>query len=247
MQVSDSELSAIRNRYERGLYRQAYDLALQYGPLRQWVGPRARVLAARVARHVGAPRLARWHIVKAWREDPADADVRYYFALESLELPEAAWWDQLHRIDAALVAHQRQAAEQFDRALQADAPGHRLSLEARLRLAQYDASPADRATALDGEAATAQDFMARVDRARLNGDDLFLAAIVDAVLGMRTAESAARRGTFEAVRDHLREAVQKHRSDLEGDRARCRAVRLIGSLRGGVVGAAWRIVARFRL
>jgi len=64
-------------------------------------------------------------------------------------LPEAAWWDQLHRIDGALVAHQRQAAEPIYRALEADAPGHRLTLEARLRLAHYDASPLDRANALE--------------------------------------------------------------------------------------------------
>ncbi len=74
---------------------------------------------------------------------------------------------------------------------------------------------------------------------------------VAAVLAMRTAKPAARRGTFQAVRDRLRETVQRHSGDLAGDRARRRAyrraVRFIGSLRGGLVGALWRLAVRFRL
>lgn len=78
-------LTSVRDLYERGLYLKAHDAALQHGPLRNWTGGAARTLAARLARHLGAPRLARWHLALAWREEPDDPEVRYYYGWNLLE------------------------------------------------------------------------------------------------------------------------------------------------------------------
>jgi predicted Zn-dependent protease len=61
--------------------------------------------------------------------------------LEGLELPDASLWDCLHRLDHALQTHQREVAEAAALELEQAAPGHRLALEARRRLAIYDGNP----------------------------------------------------------------------------------------------------------
>jgi tetratricopeptide (TPR) repeat protein len=60
-------------------------------------------------------------------------------ALLEMELPEAALYDLLHRVQRALVRHDRTAAETAEATLQAAAPGHRLTLQARRAFADYDA------------------------------------------------------------------------------------------------------------
>lgn len=62
--------------------------------------------------------------------------------LAGLDLPDAPLWDVLHRLDQALQTHQREAAESAAVELEQAAPGHRLALEARRRLAIYDGNPA---------------------------------------------------------------------------------------------------------
>ena len=86
-------LNSVTELYERGLYLQAHQAALKYAPLRQWTGGPARALAGRLARHLGAGRMARWHHLLAWREAPDDFEARYYFVWAMMERrgPYSAW------------------------------------------------------------------------------------------------------------------------------------------------------------
>src|SRR5438034_10260265 len=58
--VSAQDLIKLRDLYERGLVRQALDLALTLGPLPAWAGARAQIMAGRVAGDLGPPRVGRW-------------------------------------------------------------------------------------------------------------------------------------------------------------------------------------------
>ena len=71
--------------YDQGKYLQSHQKGLQYGPLKEWGGPRGRMIAARLAANLGAPRASRWHRLRAWRETPDDAEVIYYYAFTRLE------------------------------------------------------------------------------------------------------------------------------------------------------------------
>src|SRR5438128_11212406 len=71
--VSAQEVIRLRDLYERGLVRQALDLALTLGPLPAWTGARAQIMAGRVAGHLGAARLGRWLHFRACPSPPHDA------------------------------------------------------------------------------------------------------------------------------------------------------------------------------
>jgi tetratricopeptide (TPR) repeat protein len=58
--------------------------------------------------------------------------------LEGIELPDAPLCDELHRLNAALERHDRDAAQRVCDALVAAAPAHRLAVSARRALAGYD-------------------------------------------------------------------------------------------------------------
>src|SRR5438552_1551731 len=91
--VSAQDLFRLRDLYERGLVRQALDLALTLGPLPAWTGARAQIMVGRVAGNLGAPRLGRWLHFRAYRSAPQDAQAQAYFAATVLEQrgPLAAW------------------------------------------------------------------------------------------------------------------------------------------------------------
>src|SRR5262249_9120827 len=78
-------LQEILDLYTRGLCLQAYQRSQTLGPLAEWTGTAARILAGRLAMNLGAPRLARWHHWRAWREDPPDPEPCYYHAPAPLE------------------------------------------------------------------------------------------------------------------------------------------------------------------
>jgi tetratricopeptide (TPR) repeat protein len=139
--VTPERLDAVRSLYERGLYLQAYRAAESLGPLRAWQGPEARVLAARLANQLGAPRLALWHNLKAWREDPHHPEVRYYrgwtilqysgpydtwlFLQQQGDLPEApaairVAWYALHAHTAGLLRDFERAEQWMRRARDVD-------------------------------------------------------------------------------------------------------------------------------
>jgi tetratricopeptide (TPR) repeat protein len=83
--VPSEVLERVRELYGRGLCLQAYTLAQHVGPLAAWTGTAARILAGRLAIHLGAPRLTFWHHFRAWRADPTDPEACYYHARALLE------------------------------------------------------------------------------------------------------------------------------------------------------------------
>jgi tetratricopeptide (TPR) repeat protein len=88
-----SELEEITEFYEHGSYLQAYQAGKHFGALQEWPGAAGRVLAGRLARHLGAPRLARQLFHQARREAPSDPAACYYWVWSILERrgPYRAW------------------------------------------------------------------------------------------------------------------------------------------------------------
>jgi len=91
--ITADQLRPVLDRYENGLYMQAYLASREWGPLHTWRGTKAVVFAGRLAVHLGASRLSNWLIRRAWRENPSDAEAQYYHAycLWRLRGPYAAW------------------------------------------------------------------------------------------------------------------------------------------------------------
>ena len=85
MEIAANELAPVLDLYSRGLYRQAYEQAAALAPLAEWEGTAPRLLAGRLARQVGAPRLSRWHFVKAYRGQPTHPEAIYYQARHLME------------------------------------------------------------------------------------------------------------------------------------------------------------------
>lgn len=73
-------LEAVRHDYNRGLYLQAYERTRACGPLSDWQDPAARVMAARLAGNLGAPRLQTRLSLTAFRRAPDLACTRAYAA-----------------------------------------------------------------------------------------------------------------------------------------------------------------------
>ncbi|MFO0905505.1 MAG: C39 family peptidase [Pirellulales bacterium] len=69
--------------------------------------------------------------------------------LDSLELPDAPLWDRLHAFDHALVEHRREEAMQAYEQLRQAAAEHRLTYEARRRLAIYDGNATEHLAAVE--------------------------------------------------------------------------------------------------
>jgi tetratricopeptide (TPR) repeat protein len=97
--VDQGDLDRIRILYEQGDCLGAYGVAREIGPLARWGGTDARVLAGRLAAHLGAGRLASAPHLRAWRDDPADPEACYYRARTTLgrrgPLPT---WEFLRRV-----------------------------------------------------------------------------------------------------------------------------------------------------
>ena len=73
--------------------------------------------------------------------------------LADLVLPDEKLWDLLHKLDGALVNHRRVDAEAALAEMQTQDPTHRLTLEARRRLAIYDGNSADQLAVVNEQAA----------------------------------------------------------------------------------------------
>jgi cellulose synthase operon protein C len=93
MDVSDGDLRRIRDLYDRGLYLQAWQASTQVGPLREWRGTSARVVAGRLAGNLGAPRLGRVLHFRSWRDDRENLEALYSYATALLDRrgPLDAW------------------------------------------------------------------------------------------------------------------------------------------------------------
>jgi len=95
--VPQADLDRIRGLYDRGLNLQAYRCAMTHGRLPDWSGTAERILAGRLAYHLGAPRLAAAMHLSTWRSAPTDPEA-YYFAGVTMADRRGAWeaWRFLH-------------------------------------------------------------------------------------------------------------------------------------------------------
>jgi tetratricopeptide (TPR) repeat protein len=93
MELPAADLSRITDLYAQGMYLQAYRAGVSTAPLNEWTGTAARLLAGRLARQLGAPRLSRWQLIKAYRGQPTHPEAIYYHARYFLEKHNllAAW------------------------------------------------------------------------------------------------------------------------------------------------------------
>ncbi len=77
--------------------------------------------------------------------------------MEAVSLPDENLWEIIHKLDAALNLHQRDEAQAIFAQMQAASPRHRVTLDARYRLAIYDENPNQRLAAVDDLLATYPD------------------------------------------------------------------------------------------
>lgn len=93
MQVSSEQLADLTHLYNQGYYLRAYRIAQSIGPLPDWQGTAAILMAARMAGNLGSESLARNLFLKAYRLDPENGEARYYKArtIADYRGPLAAW------------------------------------------------------------------------------------------------------------------------------------------------------------
>ena len=88
--------------------------------------------------------------------------------IEDIALPESELYDLLHEVQSALVDHRRDDAVALRERLQTMAPGHRIALEARRSVANYDANDAEGLAAVEALlAAYPDDVSLRLTKASL--------------------------------------------------------------------------------
>lgn len=87
------ELQRVGELYEQGQYLTAYEETQRHGPITQWQGAEARVMAGRLGYHLGGFRVSRLMICRAWRQAPTNPEVAYYYAYNVLQKrgPWGAW------------------------------------------------------------------------------------------------------------------------------------------------------------
>jgi cellulose synthase operon protein C len=93
MELAPADIARIRELYLLGHYRQAYEFASGFGPLRNWANTPARLIGGRLAIQLGAPRLGRQLHAVAFRASPAYPEAIYYHARYRLEKfgPLSCW------------------------------------------------------------------------------------------------------------------------------------------------------------
>jgi predicted Zn-dependent protease len=78
-------LHEIQALYDAGLMMKAYEASRALGPMRQWKGAAARILAGRLAMNLGSPALGQVMHYLAYRDEPTDDPARYYYSNVVLE------------------------------------------------------------------------------------------------------------------------------------------------------------------
>ncbi|MBS1811369.1 MAG: tetratricopeptide repeat protein [Acidobacteria bacterium] len=93
MNISPEQLARVRDLYFDGYYLQAYHFAETIGPLAEWEGTDARLLAGRLANNLGSYSLGRKLHLQAYRNDPQHGEAVYYKArlIHERRGPLAAW------------------------------------------------------------------------------------------------------------------------------------------------------------
>jgi predicted Zn-dependent protease len=93
IRVSEGDIERIHALYVSGLNLRAWEICQRIGPLRDWVGADARIMAGRLAANLGGMRLGQWFHLLAFRDEPNHANANYYFARRLMDRrgPYAAW------------------------------------------------------------------------------------------------------------------------------------------------------------
>src|SRR5579883_724303 len=93
MEIAPTDLTRVRELYTQGHYRQAYEVTVALGPLRDWTGTPAQLIGGRLAIQLGAPKLGRRMHLRAFRTTPAHPEVIYYHARYRMERfgPLSTW------------------------------------------------------------------------------------------------------------------------------------------------------------
>jgi len=91
--LSPDELANITALYEDGQYLTAYSATQSHGEFKDWQGAESRVMAGRLAYHLGGFRTSRLLMNLAWRQAPENPEVAYYYAYNVLQKrgPWGAW------------------------------------------------------------------------------------------------------------------------------------------------------------
>lgn len=91
--TSAAELATLQRLYDSGDFLAAHAATKPFGPLKDWRGTDALILAGRLARHLGAGRLGMRLILRAWRHDREHWHARYhrFWILLDYRGPVTAW------------------------------------------------------------------------------------------------------------------------------------------------------------
>ncbi|PAU65079.1 hypothetical protein BZL41_07805 [Pseudomonas sp. PIC25] len=112
LDISDSTLDAIERLVDQGYLLQAHEQATGLGDYRDWRGPRAMALAARLVGNLGAPRLADALIRLGYRRYPQAAETRLRYARFLLSSRGAhRAWTFFHLLDGWLPTQPALRAE----------------------------------------------------------------------------------------------------------------------------------------
>ena len=148
MKLSCADLDEFNTLYEHGRYLTLYEKTRRMGPLSTWEGPEAMVLAGRLAANLGSNRAGGAILLRAVRQFPHHAEVRYH-----------ACWHIMRRLGplAAMQFADRNgdasngSAEDGSTELQADRIAQRAHLLAMLRDFEKADQAIDEAIALAPE------------------------------------------------------------------------------------------------
>lgn len=106
--IAPEDLAPIRALYEEGRCLEAYERSRPFGPLPQWRGTPARILAGSLAAQLGSPRLGSAIHVRAWREAPNDPEACLYYSYEVLShRGPLATWEFLRQVGTLPEAEDR--------------------------------------------------------------------------------------------------------------------------------------------
>jgi tetratricopeptide (TPR) repeat protein len=86
VEIPVANLKGIEELYDKGLMLQAFEAGKRFGGLREWEGPEAQCMAARLATYLGAPRLTPVLIMGAYRKYPRHPRVVFQYAYTLLRL-----------------------------------------------------------------------------------------------------------------------------------------------------------------
>ncbi|MFK8112036.1 MAG: hypothetical protein AB8B91_07525, partial [Rubripirellula sp.] len=77
-------IDQLKTLHQQGLYLQAYEVAKQLGPLKEWTGSDAQLIGGRLAHNLGSERLGRLMHRSAYQTNPNDPEVIYFYALSMM-------------------------------------------------------------------------------------------------------------------------------------------------------------------